>query len=187
MNKSAVRVAIGTGLILLIPLILTLVNPGAHINGGSGGGWDWSPFDFVWAGVLIFGTGSLFEIARKKAAGNTAYKIAAGVGLATAFILIWINGAVGIIGEDNGSNLIYFATLGLGFLHVCLSRFEPKGMARAMFVTATGIALVPVVALIIGIPDFRPGIVPVFMLNTAFALLFAGSGLLFRRAANPTS
>ena len=183
MNKSIIRLAIITGLILLIPLILTLVNPTAHLNGGSGGGWDWSPFDFVWAGTLIFGIGYLFQLAMRKSAGNMAYKFAAGSALATVFVLIWINGAVGIIGDDNGSNLIYFAALGIGFLLVLLSRFDPKGMARAMFVTAVAIAFVPVIALLIGIPDFAPGVVPVFILNSIFVLSFAGSGLLFRRAS----
>jgi hypothetical protein len=33
-------------------------------------------------------------------------------------------------------------------------------------------------------PPFSPGIVPVFILNGVFAALFAGSALLFRRAAH---
>ena len=33
--------------------------------------------------------------------GDAAYRTAVGVALAAAFLLIWVNGAVGIIGSEN--------------------------------------------------------------------------------------
>jgi hypothetical protein len=55
-------------------------------------------------------------------------------------------------------------------------------MARALSVTAAAQFLVPIVALMLWRPDFSPGVVQVFGLNSAFVLLFAGSAVLFRRA-----
>ena len=44
-------------------------------------------------------------------------------------------------------------------------------------------ALVPVIALIVGAPAFANGVVAVFGLHAFFAMLFVGSALLFRRAS----
>ena len=64
-----------------------------------------------------------------------------------------------------------------------LARLEPLAMARASSATAFAQFLMAVIALLIWRPDFRPGIVDVFGLNFFFVLLFAGSALLFRPAA----
>ena len=66
-----------------------------------------------------------------------------------------------------------------------IARFQPQGMARALFATALAQTLVPMIALIVWRPslDDAPGIVGVFMLNAFFVMLFAVSALFFRRAA----
>jgi hypothetical protein len=106
--------------------------------------------------------------------------------LATGLILIWINGAVGLIGsEDNPANLMYGGVLAVGVIGAVIARLKPSGMARALFATALAQFLVPVVAVIIWRSDFSPGVVPVFGLNFVFVLLFAGSALLFQHAGQP--
>ncbi len=46
-----------------------------------------------------------------------AYRFAVGVALAAAFLLVWMNLAVGLIGsEDNPANLMYFGVLAVGFI-----------------------------------------------------------------------
>ncbi|NMC51595.1 hypothetical protein GYA54_02610 [Candidatus Kuenenbacteria bacterium] len=65
-NKRIIYFAIGTGLILLIPLVLTLINPNATINGGQGGGWDWSLGDFIMVGVFLFGSGIAYELISRR-------------------------------------------------------------------------------------------------------------------------
>lgn len=176
--KTIIRIAIVTALLLLIPLSAKLFTDEMA----------WSLFDFAFAGTLIFGTGLAFELLRSKS-GAIAYRLGAGVAVAAAFLLVWISLAVGIIGsEDNPANLMYIGVLAVGFIGAFIARFEPHGMARALFATAIAQALVPVIALIIGTAEIATadqamGIVGVFALNTFFAMLFAGSALLFRRAS----
>jgi hypothetical protein len=145
----------------------------------------WTLFDFVFMGALLFGTGLAYELVARKA-GTIAYRVAVGLALAAAFLLVWINGAVGIIGsEDNPANLLYGGVLAIGFIGAIVARFHPHGMARALFATALAQALVPVIAFIIWKPSFAeaPGILGVFVLNAFFVMLFVGSALLFRRAS----
>ena len=94
-NKRIIRPAIATGLILLIPLVLTLLNPSASIYGGKGGGWDWMPGDFVVMGILLFGTGLALEFTAKKLT-NPVYRVAAMIAIVAALLLIWAELAVGI-------------------------------------------------------------------------------------------
>ena len=61
-NKNILRVAIGTGLILLIPLVLTLL-----------GSWHWRPSAFIFFFVLIFGAGLTYELVAKRMS-NKAYR-----------------------------------------------------------------------------------------------------------------
>jgi len=168
--RAAARPALATAFILLIPLLAAPA---------------WNVFDFVFAGALIFGTGLTYELVARKA-GNIAYRAAVGVALAAAFLLVWLNGAVGIIGsEDNDANLMYGGVLAVGILGTIIARFRPHGMARALFATALAQALVAVIALIfgLGLPWSPPGVLGVLILNGFFAALFVGSALLFRYAA----
>ena len=167
--------AVVVALILLIPLVAMQFT--SEVN--------WTLSDFVFAGILLFGTGLTYELVARKA-GGIAYRAAVGVALAAAFLLVWINGAVGIIGnEDNPANLMYGGVLAVGIIGAMIARFQPHGMARALFATAFAQMLVPVIALIIWRPslDDAPGIVGVFMLNAFFVMLFVVSALFFRRAA----
>ena len=167
--------AVVVALILLIPLVAMQFT--SEVN--------WTLSDFVFAGVLLFGTGLTYELVARKA-GGIAYRAAVGVALAAAFLLVWINGAVGIIGnEDNPANLMYGGVLAVGIIGAMIARFQPQGMARALFATALAQMLVPVIALIVWRPslDDAPGIVGVFMLNAFFVMLFVVSALFFRRAA----
>jgi hypothetical protein len=101
----------------------------------------------------------------------------------TGIVLLWVNGAVGLIGnEDNPANLMYAGVLAIGLIGAALARLQPLGMAWALSVTAVAQFLVPVIAVIVWRPAFSPGVVQVFGLNFAFVLMFAGSALLFRRA-----
>ena len=184
LTKRLIRWVVVVVVILLIPLVLTYLNPNAHINGGEGGGWDWSPFDFVFMGILLCGAALTYElVARKMQSG--AYRAAVGLAVLTGVLLVWVNAAVGIIGDGDldSPNALYFGVLAIGLVGALIARFQPRGMSYTLFAMALSQMLVPVVALIIGWNDFAPGVPQVFVLSAVFALLFIGSALLFRRAA----
>ena len=127
-------------------------------------------------GLLIVAVTLVFLTIRIRK--NTTYRFAVGVALMAAFLLVWINLAVGIIGEpDNFANLMYIGVLAVGIIGAITARFQPHGMARALFATPLAQMLVGVIALIAGL-GFS------LILNGFFAMLWVGSALLFRRAAH---
>ena len=161
-------------LVLLIPLIAMRFTEEVA----------WSAADFVFAGVLMLGVGVAFEFAVWKT-GNPDYRWAVGISLAAGFLLIWINGAVGIIGsEDNKANLMYGGVLAVGFVGALVARFRARGMALALFATAFAQAAVAVIALVAGLGSPGSGSLQIVLLNGFFIMLFVGSGLLFRKAAS---
>lgn len=137
---------------------------------------DWSLFDFIFFGSMLVAAGGTFELAARMTP-DRAYRAAAGVALAAAFILIWVNGAVGIIGnEENPANLMFYGVLAIGIIGAVLARHKPGAMARAMVATAIAQAMVAVIALIAGLdPNF-----PVTVFFVAWwciaAWLFSKSG-----------
>ncbi|NNF33787.1 MAG: hypothetical protein HKN68_06745 [Saprospiraceae bacterium] len=146
--------------------------------------WDFS--DFVIMGLVLTFIAGAYELIVRKSQ-KTNYKIAFGVGLLGAFLLFWVNGAVGIIGnEGQSANLLFGAVFLVGFIGALISRFKAKGMAKTLFVVAAVQMLVPVSALIIWPPpdtSWSPGIFGVFWMCAFFAMLFMVSGFLFNRAA----
>jgi hypothetical protein len=116
---------------------------------------------------------------------KTAYRSAAGVALAAAFLLVWIALAVGILGvEGYPADLMYVGILAVGFIDAIIARFQPIGMSRALFATALAQALVTLVALILRKHQSSVSSVPeILILNSFFVALFVGSVLLFKYAA----
>jgi hypothetical protein len=58
---------------------------------------NWNLTDFIVAGVLLFGAGLTYEVLARK--GDTvAYRVAVGIAVAAALLLIWMELAVGIFG-----------------------------------------------------------------------------------------
>ena len=56
---------------------------------------DWTLFDFVVAGILLFGTGLIFNLVVRKIK-NIKYRIAICVAILIVLLLIWAELAVGI-------------------------------------------------------------------------------------------
>lgn len=161
------------GLILLVPLVAMQFSD--EVN--------WDVTDFAIFGAMLAGVGFAFELVTRKT-GNTAYRIAVGFALASTFLLIWINGAVGIIGsEDNDANLMYGGVLAVGIIGAIIARFRARGMARAMFATALAQALVAVIALIWGLGSGGP-IWPrgILIMTAFFTVLWLISAWLFWRS-----
>lgn len=164
--------------VILTPLIILLI-PGIAMLFEIDG-WNWHAGDFILAWVLMASIGLTYKLLVRKAVSHT-WRIAAGIAMTAGFLLIWINGAVGLIGgEDNPANLMYAGVLAIGVIVAIIARLQPRGMAIAAGAAALAQFLVPVIALIIRPSDFSPGVVPVFGLNFFFVLLFATSAWLFR-------
>jgi hypothetical protein len=172
--RAARGVALATGFILLVPLLAMQFTDEVA----------WGVFDFAVAGALLGGTGLIHQLAARKA-GNTAYRAAVGVALAATFILLWLMGAVGIIGvEGDRADLMYLGVLAVGIIGAIIGHFQPEGMARALLAMALAQALVAVIALIAGRhQDPISSVFEIVGLNGFFVALFLGSAWLFRHAA----
>jgi hypothetical protein len=85
-NKVFIWIGLATALILLLPLLAMQFTSEV----------SWSLPDFVTAGALLFGTGSIFVLAARRV--NEKYRLAIGIVLAAALLLVWIELAVGIFG-----------------------------------------------------------------------------------------
>jgi hypothetical protein len=136
---------------------------------------DWTAADFIFAGVVIGGTGLLFELAARMSR-NVAYRAGIGLALAAAFLILWANGAVGMIGDEgNPYNLFFYGVILLALAGAVAARFRPAGMALAM--VAAAVAQVAVAA--IGLStDLSGGVV-----SAAFAGLWLLSAALLGKAA----
>jgi hypothetical protein len=145
---------------------------------------NWTAGDFVFAVVMFGSVGLTLELTFRKS-GRPAYRGAVGFALAAAFLLIWINGAVGIIGDEgNPANLMYGGVLAVALVGAITARFAAAGMARAMFLTALAQAAVTAIALFAGLGALEPpGPTGIVVINGFFLALWALSGGLFRRAA----
>jgi hypothetical protein len=183
-SRSAGRVAVATAAILLVPWVAMRFTDEVV----------WGVGDFLVAGILLFGTGLTYSVAARRA-NDAAYRIAVGVAVGAALLLVWVNLAVGIIGdEENPANAMFLGVLAVGIIGVLIARFHPHRMARALFATAVAQALVAVIALIAvetspsvwreasGAQDPGP-VVQILGVNGMFVALFLGSAWLFRRAA----
>ena len=170
--------ALVTPLILLIPLL------GNHFVDG----WNWDLRGFVLAGTLLFGTGLTYQLVTRNV-DTIAYRAAVGVALVAAFVLVWMN-FVQAADDVNPAAVMYFVVPLVGIIGAAKARFQPDGMARALFATALAQALVLAIALIIRNPQvtsWGSRVSRGFGLNAFFGMLFFGSALLFRTAARGNS
>jgi hypothetical protein len=116
---------------------------------------------------------------------RAAYRWALAVAVAAAFLLVWMNAAVGIIGnEDNAANLLFAGVLLVGVLGAALARLRARAMARVLVAMAAAQALVPLVAWLAGIGPPESLLAPeVYILSAFFTGAWLLSAGLFRQAA----
>jgi hypothetical protein len=158
--------------ILLLPLIAMQFDSGVN----------WTAFDFAFAAGLMLAVGIPLELAFRRSSDKD-YRTAVGVALAAGFLLMWINGAVGILGsENNDANVMYDGVLAIAFIGAIIARFQPRGMAVAMSIAAIAQASTAVIALVLGLgaPESSPR--QVVSLNAFFVALFVTSAVLFQQA-----
>lgn len=158
--------ALATVFILLVPLVAR---------------WPWTTTDFVFAGVLIFGTGLMYLLIARSG-GGVVYRAAVGVALAAVFLLIWGNAAVGI--TDSDADLMYIGVPVVGVIGAAIARLRARGMARTLFAMAFAQVLISVIALTGGIVPAYNSAFEVLGITGFYAALFVGAGLLFKYIAD---
>jgi hypothetical protein len=165
-GSRRIAVWVGAAFLLLLPAVAMQFTDEVK--------WDETDF-IVFAAMLIAACGT-HELAAR-ITSNAAYRAAVGVAVAAAFMLVWINLAVGIIGsEDNRANLMYGGVLAVPIIGAIVARFQAIGMVRALAATAIAQAVVGAIALTAGLgsaaPNFPGGRrVPDRVLRWAVALV----------------
>lgn len=143
----------------------------------------WTGSDFVFAGILLLGTGLAYILISRKSA-NLIYRIAVGLALASGLFLIWSNGAVGLIGnESEPANLMYFGVIALGLLGGFACKFSPRGLERTMYAIVLSFVVITGIALSAGMQHYpESSVTEIVAVNGLFITLFLLAGLLFRQA-----
>jgi hypothetical protein len=144
---------------------------------------NWDALDFAVFGGMFAVVVFVFLLVRSKSS-NSSYRFAAAVALAAAFILTWVNGAVGIIGnEENDANLMFFGVLAVGAVGSIIARGRAPAMTRAMYATAVAQALVAVIAIAGDMGTSGPVWPKDLLVMTAFFVaLWVVAGRLFGKA-----
>lgn len=172
-NKDILVVFLGATSLLLVPII--------GMQTSDGWVWGLSDFIFAWVVFMITGLASAF-LARQK--GNLFYRAGVGLAVFAAFLLFWVNAAVGLIGDgETSANLLYFGVLGTEILGIIMAKFDPRGMANALYATALMQIAVPVIAYGVWGSALNEPMFTLVAGNAFFVMLFVGSALLFQRAA----
>lgn len=137
---------------------------------------NWDGFDFAVFGSMLLLACGTYELATQMSR-NRHYRAATAIAVVSGFLLVWINLAVGILGnESNPANLMYFGVLAVGAAGALIARFRAQGMARALQATAVAQTAVAVIALIAGYGA-------TVLLTIVFVLLWLASARLFGKAA----
>jgi hypothetical protein len=163
-----------TAALLAVPALLMAFNIGVPDPGQGTEGVNWGPMDFVTMGVLLLGSGLLFEYASSRG-GSVAHKAAVGIAVLAGLGLIWVNLAVGMM-DVEPANLMYVLVLFVALVGAAIGRFEPREASIAMFATAAAHTVVAAIALLANLG-------PTLLADAFFILAWVASGLLFRQAS----
>ncbi len=140
-------------------------------------GVDWSAGDFLVMGAMLATACGLYELGAW-VSGNAAYRAGFGLATLTGFLTVWVNLAVGMLGDEGDPvNGMFVGVLLVAAVGALFARLKPRGMARAMAATALAQLLAAGVAALMGF-EARDAI-----LTACFALPWLVAALLFRKAA----
>ena len=138
--------------------------------------------------VLLGVVGATVELA-VRVSSDGRYRAGAALAVVTGFALVWVNLAVGFLGDEgNRANLIFLAVLAVAVAGAAVARTRPAGMARAMLATAAAQIAVGIVALVAGwASPGRTGIDEVALGTALFAALWLVAAALFRAGGRTAS
>lgn len=162
---------LAAALLLLLPLFAMQLT----------GEVDWSSSDFVFAGILLFGSLGAYEIAARKT-DDAVYRAGVGLAILATFLLIWGNAAVQI--TDSPADGMYFGVAAIGIVGVIIALFRPVGGAAAMLAASLALPLATVIALVAGmVPNPYVSVLEVLVITGFYVALFVGAAWLLRKAA----
>jgi hypothetical protein len=139
----------------------------------------WGPLDFAVFGTMLLVACGAYELVSRRAVGLW-HRAAMGLAIATAFLLVWANLAVGFIGDESDpANLMYGGVLALGVIGAVVTRLRARGMAVVLVAMALAQALAALVAQLAGWDQ-------VWAPTAVFVALWLASACLSLRAARTT-
>lgn len=152
--------------LLLLPALAMQLSP--EVN--------WTAGDFVFAALLLGFIGTVFELAARfaQAGAQRIGYILAGI---AAFLTVWSNAAVGIIGDDDAVNALFFLMIVIGIVLAAACRFQSRAMRWIAVSLAAGQYAAGVAAL-----RLMPGHAVEWGVLTFFALLWLAVAWCHRRA-----
>jgi hypothetical protein len=140
-------------------------------------GVNWTAGDFITMGAMLTTACGLYELGTWLS-GNSAYRTGFGIAALTAFLTVWVNLAVGMLGDESGAaNLMFVGVLFVAAAGALIAKLKPTGMARAMFAAALAQLVAAGAGLAMGFQTLE------VMLTACFALPWLLAGALFQKAA----
>lgn len=164
----------GAAILLLLPLVAMRYTSEV----------DWTLGDFIVMGALLGGSGLVLELATRKAT-SLAYRFGVTVAVAASFLLVWVNLAVGFLGDEgNPANLMFLGVIGVAIVGALIARSRPAAMADAMFVAAAAQVLAGGISFSAGwASPGGQGVYEVVMGTSLFTGLWLLAAWLFRKAS----
>lgn len=160
----------GAACLLLLPALAMRFFPESGV--------DWTASDFVVMGAMLATACGLYEFGAWLS-GDPFYRAGFGAAALTAFLTVWVNLAVGMLGsERHPANLMFAGVLGVATMGALLARLKPRGMSRTML--AAGFAQLAAAGAGVATQAFQPR---ELILTALFALPWLASAALFGAAA----
>ena len=158
---------------LALPLVLPLV--ATRLTDAV----DWSVSDFAAMAALVGAVGLGAELAARRP--EPGFRAGAGLALATGFLLVWANAAVGLAGaEGDPLNRLFYLVPAVALLAAACARFRPAGMNRALRAAAAAQVAAGAIAAAAG-----RGSADLLLLTAGFATLWLVAAGLFARGTLP--
>ena len=144
----------------------------------------WTTSDFGVMSAMLLTAGLALE-ALVRASRSAPYRFGAGVAVLAGFLLVWVNLAVGFLGDEgNPANLAFLLVHATAIGGAILARFRADGMAWTMVAAAIVQVLVAAVGFVAGFASpGGKGTFEVTMGSAMFGGLWLMSAALFACAA----
>jgi len=145
--------------------------------------FPWTLFDYVCMAAAFGIAGLLIELG-VRASGIIAYRAATAIAVIAGFLLLWVNGAVGFLGDENNpANLMFGGVIAIAAIGAFLVQGRPSGLARAMTAAAIAQLLAGVTGYAAGwASPGADGVYEAVMGTGVFGALWLASAALFRKA-----